>query len=333
MYAGARTTHVSIGGFTLKLGYIATLLEFAPNLDRLTIGSLFRPTHIDNDISPEAVIRVRRSLSAHPRAGSRLTHFDAVSVVAPGLALLCQILPTQLCVPNMSLVRPAPVDDNDNDWLLFLMIPRIASISEEINISAHATFVTLHSADGTKTRTLSCTTGDIDHTTILRALVNAHLPMWDTVQTLTINILQWSALLDPLHGAGITQMGALQSLTINVDQREAEDYFDEIVEDDSAWLKFPVLEKVHVVVCGSDSAAEPTFELVLNVIRALIPIIRDIGAIRMLGSVLDLRAWAAAPGLKTAFRERCKEIAEEQEEEEEGPTAVSLVARHLSLLP
>ncbi|KZV82680.1 hypothetical protein EXIGLDRAFT_335961 [Exidia glandulosa HHB12029] len=125
VFAGARTTHVSIGGFTLKMSDLASLLELAPNLDRLNIGSLYRPTHIHNDISPEAIIRVRRSLSAHPRAGSRLTHFDAVSVVAPGLALLCQILPTQLCVPNMVLIQTAPDDEDDDDWLEFLMIPRI----------------------------------------------------------------------------------------------------------------------------------------------------------------------------------------------------------------
>ncbi|KZV82689.1 hypothetical protein EXIGLDRAFT_729351 [Exidia glandulosa HHB12029] len=150
--------------------------------------------------------------------------------------------------------------------------------------------------------------------------------MWDTVQTLTIGILQWSALFDPLREAGITQMGALQSLTINVDQRETEGYMQEIDEDDSAWLKLPVVEKVHIVLWGSSSTAEPTFELVLMLIRALIPI----GATRMLGGVFDLRA---APGPKTAFRERCKEIAEDQEEAEDGPTAVFLVARHLSLLP
>ncbi|KZV85570.1 hypothetical protein EXIGLDRAFT_725973 [Exidia glandulosa HHB12029] len=216
MLAGTSTTRVSVGGFTLKLSDIATLLEFAPNLDDLCIGSTICPTSIHNDLGPEELARIRARLSVPPHAGHRLTNLDAQSVVAPGLALLCQVLPAQLRVPNIALMQNTSMHGDDG-WSEFLAISRMGTVSE-IDIRACAKLVTLYSAEAKTTRILH--SSRLRPATVIRGLVNAHLPIWDTVVVLSIDVLEWCVLVNPLCEAGIGLLRTLRDLTLNVDQSE-----------------------------------------------------------------------------------------------------------------
>ncbi|KZV89922.1 hypothetical protein EXIGLDRAFT_131607 [Exidia glandulosa HHB12029] len=260
---GPRTTEILIGGFSIKLSEIVQLLQSAPNIKDLSLGSGYAFTSIEDDLSPDALDNAREASTTVGR------HLESLTI--------CDLTPFSLGLVNKVLSRDhisrisltyGHEGGMFDQWLECLSITSLKNVT---SLAITGSYPIINLSDSKANKARSCFLDTIAADDAIPAVVAVHPSMLDTLQSLSIELLNWGVFVDSLWQRGSGLMPALRTLSITISQDDVNRGDRILREVDGSILIFPSLELLTIIDRGYNTP--PTLELVKHLLQTISPLV------------------------------------------------------------
>ncbi|KZV85580.1 hypothetical protein EXIGLDRAFT_253829 [Exidia glandulosa HHB12029] len=313
---GVSTTNIHLGGFTLKLSELVRLLQSAPNVVDLTLGSAFATTAIEDDLGLDAL---HTAGEASTTVGRRIETLTIELLIPSSIGLVNQVLSRDHIANIVILFQQH--EFMLHEWMECMSISSLQNVTY-LEITGNNSRITLGDAETDKIR--SCYFLDMGADDCVPVLLAAHPAILDTIQSLSMDLLDWDVLVEWLWQRGNGVLPVLQKLFITINQDEVHDGIRTLWEVDGSILDFPALELLQIVDRGR---AAPTLDLMKYLLHAISPFVHTLNP----GGDIVYQVTTGSESLRFyTLPLRCQEL-EDDDLVEEDIRRVARIVRGLSM--